>query len=178
MHNNIRLVISFVIACVGCLATALLVLPATAGTNSWTAIGPVAYPFAVDPSSPSTIYSVVNRNTVIDPSPSSPYTIYPVVYGDTVTKTTDGGGHWADLAVLAPDQVNSLVIVCRDGGIRTLGPAPCRDTRRAPAKSNISQQSSDRRPRSCRLSSPSLGVRSPIRSSSRRGLARRSGKCR
>jgi len=25
-------------------------------------------------------------------------------------KTTDGGGHWADLAVLAPDQVNSLVI--------------------------------------------------------------------
>ena len=73
-------------------ASALVVLPAAAGTNSWTAIGPVAYPFAfaVDPSSPSTIYSVVN--------------------GNTVTKTTDGGGHWADLAVLAPDQVNSLVI--------------------------------------------------------------------
>ena len=33
-----------------------------------------------------------------------------MVYGNTVTKTTDGGGHWADLAVLAPDQVNSLVI--------------------------------------------------------------------
>ena len=110
MHSNIRLVISLGIACVGGLATALLGLPATAGTNSWTAIGPVAYPFAVDPSSPSTIYAVVNRNTVIDPSPSSPYTIYPVVYGDTVTKTTDGGSHWADLAVLAPDQVNSLVI--------------------------------------------------------------------
>jgi photosystem II stability/assembly factor-like uncharacterized protein len=103
-------VISLGIACVGCLATALLVLPAAAGTNSWTAIGPVAYPFAVDPSSPSTIYSVVNRNTLIDPSPSSPYTIYPAVNGNTVTKTTDGGGHWADLAVLAPDQVNSLVI--------------------------------------------------------------------
>jgi photosystem II stability/assembly factor-like uncharacterized protein len=110
MHSNIRLVISFAIACVGGLATALLVLPATAGTNSWTAIGPVAYPFAVDPSSPSTIYSVVNRNTVIDPSPSSPFTIYAGVNGNTVTKTTDGGGHWADLAVLAPDQVNSLVI--------------------------------------------------------------------
>jgi photosystem II stability/assembly factor-like uncharacterized protein len=91
-------------------ATALLVLPATAGTNSWTAIGPVAYPFAVDPSSPSTIYAVVNRNTVIDPSPSSPSTIGPVVFGNTVTKTTDGGAHWADLAVLAPDQINSLVI--------------------------------------------------------------------
>ena len=97
MHSNIRLVISFAIACVGCLAAALLALPATAGTNTWTAIGPVAYPFAVDPSSPSTIYSVVNRNTV--------------------TKTTDGGGHWADVAVfvfdfnpLLFDPVNSLVI--------------------------------------------------------------------
>ncbi len=92
MHSNIRLVISFGIACVGCLATALLALPATAGTNSWTAIGPVAYPFAfaVDPTSPSTIYSLVNANTV--------------------TKTTDGGGHWADLAVSPVDQVNSLVI--------------------------------------------------------------------
>jgi len=82
MHSNIRLVISFAIACVGGLATALLVLPATAGTNSWTAIGPVAYPFAVDPSSPSTLYSVVNRNTVIDPSPSSPYTVSPVAKSD------------------------------------------------------------------------------------------------
>ncbi len=94
MHSDIRLVISLGIACVGCLATALFALPAAAGTNSWTAIGPVAYPFAVDPSSPSTIYAVVYRNTA---------------YG-TVTKTTDGGGHWADLAVLAPGQVNSLVI--------------------------------------------------------------------
>ena len=90
MHSNTRLVISFGIACVGCLATALLVLPATAGTNSWTAIGPVAYPFAIDPSSPSTIYSVVN--------------------GNAVTKTTDGGGHWADLAIFAFDSVNCLVI--------------------------------------------------------------------
>jgi photosystem II stability/assembly factor-like uncharacterized protein len=90
MHSNTRLVISFGIACVGYLATALLVLPATAGTNSWTWIGPVAYPFAVDPSSPSTIYSVVN--------------------GNAVTKTTDGGGHWADLAIFAVDSVNCLVI--------------------------------------------------------------------
>jgi photosystem II stability/assembly factor-like uncharacterized protein len=92
MHSGIRLVISFTIACVGWLATALLVSPAAAGTNSWTAIGPVAYPFAVDPSSPSTIYAVVGVNGV-----------------STVIKTTDGGAHWADLAVL-PDQVNSLVI--------------------------------------------------------------------
>lgn len=90
MHSNIRLVISFGIACVGCLAAALLALPAAAGTNSWTAIGPVVGPFAVDPSSPSTIYSME---------------------GCTVTKTTDGGAHWVDLAVLTDDQVvNSLVI--------------------------------------------------------------------
>ena len=81
--------ISFGIACVVCFAAALFAVPAAAGTNSWTAIGPVAYPFAVDPSSPSTIYSVVDG---------------------TVTKTTDGGAHWADLAVLADDPVNSLVI--------------------------------------------------------------------
>jgi hypothetical protein len=37
-----RLVVSFGIACIGCLAAALLALPAIAGTNSWTAIGPVA----------------------------------------------------------------------------------------------------------------------------------------
>src|SRR5712691_3611343 len=90
MHSNIRLVISFAIACIGGLATALLALPATAGTNSWTAIGPVAYPFAVDPSSPSTIYAVLN--------------------GNTVTKTTDGGGQWADLATFELSPVNSLVI--------------------------------------------------------------------
>jgi photosystem II stability/assembly factor-like uncharacterized protein len=90
MHSHIRPVISVGIACLGCLATALLALPAAAGTNSWTAIGPVAYPFAVDPSSPSTIYSVVN--------------------GNTVTKTIDGGGHWTDSAVFALYPVNSLVI--------------------------------------------------------------------
>jgi photosystem II stability/assembly factor-like uncharacterized protein len=90
MHSNIRLVISFAIACVCGLATVLLGLPAAAGTNSWTAIGPVAYPFAVDPSSPSTIYAVVDDHTV--------------------TKTTDGGGHWADVAVFSGDLVNSLVI--------------------------------------------------------------------
>jgi photosystem II stability/assembly factor-like uncharacterized protein len=90
VRSNIRLVISFAIACVGGLATALFVLPATAGTNSWTAIGPVAYPFAVDPSSPSTIYAMVN--------------------GPTVTKTTDGGGHWADLATFEFGPVNALVI--------------------------------------------------------------------
>jgi hypothetical protein len=93
MHRDIRLVSMFAIAWVGCLAAALLALPAAAGANSWTSIGPVAYPFAVDPSSPSTIYAVVYRNTA----------------SGTVTKTTDGGGHWADLAVLAPGQVNSLV---------------------------------------------------------------------
>src|SRR5207244_5421456 len=78
--------------CVGGLATALLALPATAGTNSWTAIGPDSYlaPFAVDPSSPSTIYSVVNDHTI--------------------TKTTDGGDHWTDLATFALDPINSLAI--------------------------------------------------------------------
>jgi photosystem II stability/assembly factor-like uncharacterized protein len=47
------------------------------------------------PPSPSTIYAVVNGNTVTN---------------TTITKTTDGGGHWADLAVFAFDQVNSLAI--------------------------------------------------------------------
>jgi photosystem II stability/assembly factor-like uncharacterized protein len=83
MHSKFRPMISFGIGCVGCLATALLALPAAAGANSWTAIGPngannsYGAPFAVDPSSPSTIYSVVN--------------------GTTIMRTTDGGGHWADL---------------------------------------------------------------------------------
>jgi hypothetical protein len=90
MHRHIQPAISFGIACIGFLATALLVLPAVAGTNSWTAIGPVAYPFAVDPSSPSTIYSLVNRNTVIDPSPSSPSTVYPAVNGNTVYDKAHG----------------------------------------------------------------------------------------
>ena len=84
MHSKIRLVISCAIACVGGLATTLVAVPATAGMNSWTAIGPdgannpIGAPFAVDPSSPSTIYSVVNGGT-------------------TIMKTTDGGGHWAVL---------------------------------------------------------------------------------
>jgi photosystem II stability/assembly factor-like uncharacterized protein len=89
MHSNIRLVISFGIACVGCLTTALLAVPATAGTNSWTEIGQFGYPFAIDPSSPSTIYAA-NVHTVI--------------------KTTDGGATWGYLAVFAVDNVVSLVI--------------------------------------------------------------------
>jgi photosystem II stability/assembly factor-like uncharacterized protein len=96
MPSNVRLVISFGIACACSLAAALLALPATAGTNSWTPIGPdgvhnsFGAPFAVDPLSPSTIYSVVN--------------------GTSIMKTNDGGGHWADLAVFALYPVNSLVI--------------------------------------------------------------------
>ena len=102
MHSNIRFVISFGIACVVCLATALFAVPAAVGTNSWTAIGPpgannfCCAPFAVDPSSPFTIYAVVNGNTVTN---------------TTITKTTDGGGHWADLVMFAyAFPVNSLVI--------------------------------------------------------------------
>ena len=75
--------------CLVCLATALFAVPAAAGTNSWTVIGPVTGPIAVDPSSPSTIYAAVDG---------------------TVLKTTDGGGHWADLAVSVLYPVNSLVI--------------------------------------------------------------------
>ncbi len=128
MHSNIRLVISFGIACVGCLATALLALPAAAGINSWTAIGPdvannsYGAPFAVDPSSPSTIYSVVNGTTIMKTTdrgdnwadlanspahfeflvidPSSPDTIYavggqPNIYGESIYKSIDGGVNWA-----------------------------------------------------------------------------------
>jgi len=100
VHRNIRPVISFGIACVGGLATALLALPAAAGMNSWTAIGPDGtpvigtYPLAVDPSSPLTIYSVVNGT-----------------YGTTIVKTTDGGVNWVELTngpILCP--VDSLVI--------------------------------------------------------------------
>jgi photosystem II stability/assembly factor-like uncharacterized protein len=95
MHGTIRLVISLAMACVGGLANALLALPADAGTNTWTAIGPYGAnntygaPFAVDPSSPSTIYSMVN--------------------GTTIMKTTDGGGHWDALGT-SPANFNSLVI--------------------------------------------------------------------
>jgi photosystem II stability/assembly factor-like uncharacterized protein len=97
MHDNIRLVISFAITCFGGLSTALFALPAGAGPNSWTAIGPDANnpygtPFAVDPSSPSTIYSVVNG-----------------LNSTTIMKTTDGGGHWTALPT-SPASFKSLVI--------------------------------------------------------------------
>jgi photosystem II stability/assembly factor-like uncharacterized protein len=95
MQSNIRLLILFAIACVAGLANALLALPANAGTNTWTAIGPYGAnnpygtPFAVDPSSPSTIYSMLN--------------------GTTIMKTTDGGGHWDALAT-SPANFKSLMI--------------------------------------------------------------------
>ena len=95
MHRNIRLMISLAIACVGGLAIALLALPAAAGANGWTAIGPPdtnnlwGTPFAVDPSSPSTIYAVRN--------------------GTTIMKTSDSGGHW-DTLTAAPAYVKQIVI--------------------------------------------------------------------
>ena len=93
MHSNIRLAILFTIAGVGGLANALLALPATAGTNSWTEIGQFGLPlaFVVDPSSPSTIYGGNGR---------------------IVMKSTDGGGTWANLTSLGVDGewVDSLVI--------------------------------------------------------------------
>jgi len=123
MHNsmagNMRLVISFGAACIGCLATALLALPATADTNGsaatgrWTAIGPLSgntsnfAPFAVDPSSPSTIYSVA---------------------GTSIMKTNDGGGHWAVVAddskqfqFLVVDPVSSTTIYAIGGGPGSFG---------------------------------------------------------
>jgi photosystem II stability/assembly factor-like uncharacterized protein len=77
MRNKLRNIVVAGAACVGCLVTALTV-PAVAGVNRWTAIGPNAAigPVVVDPTSSSTIYAIV---------------------GDGVTKTTDGGAHWADL---------------------------------------------------------------------------------
>jgi photosystem II stability/assembly factor-like uncharacterized protein len=93
MHSNIRLAILFTIAGVGGLANTLFAVPATAGTNSWTEIGQFGLPlaFAVDPSSPSTIYAM---------------------NGKALMKTTDGGGTWAYLATLGVDGewVDSLVI--------------------------------------------------------------------
>ena len=83
------------IACAGGLATALLALPASAGTNGWTAIGPPdtnnvwGAPFAVDPSSPSTIYAVRN--------------------GTTIMKTRDGGGHW-DALTTSPEYFKQILI--------------------------------------------------------------------
>ena len=95
MHSNFRQVILLAIACVGGLAIALLTLPAAAGTNGWTAIGPPdtnnlwGTPFAVDPSSPSTIYAVRN--------------------GTTIMKTSDSGGHW-DALTAGPAYVKQIVI--------------------------------------------------------------------
>jgi len=96
MPSNRRLVISLGIACVGCLATALLALPVSAGINSWTTIGPdgvnesSGIPFVVDPSSPDTIY---------------------LASGATIMKTTDGGRHWVDVASnLGVVPIQSLVI--------------------------------------------------------------------
>jgi len=83
LRSHMRVVISFVIACAGCLAGALFAPPASAGIDGWTAIGPgnVVNPeglrFAVDPAAPDTIY---------------------LASGDALLKTTDGGRHWAAVA--------------------------------------------------------------------------------
>lgn len=78
MRNKLHHIIVAAAACVECLVTAFPTVDAVAGVNGWTAIGPNAAigPVVVDPTSSSTIYAMV---------------------GDGVTKTTDGGAHWADL---------------------------------------------------------------------------------
>lgn len=96
MNGKAGLVISFAVVSAGSLGTMLPALPASAGVNIWTAIGPAGIdtssgiPFAIDPSSPDTIYAVK---------------------GNTVVKTTDGGGHWTDMmSRFAVDPINALVI--------------------------------------------------------------------
>jgi photosystem II stability/assembly factor-like uncharacterized protein len=77
-HSHIRLVISFGIGCIGCLAAALTGLPATAGTNSWTAIGPDGTnvsALAIDPHTPSTAFAGTQ--------------------GSGILKSTDSGANWA-----------------------------------------------------------------------------------
>ena len=150
MHSGIRVVISFCLACVACLAAALVTLPATAGVNTWTAIGPYGVnntygaPFAVAPSSPSTIYSVAGttlvkttdggahdwddlanapaRAQMLVVDPASPDTVYavarpPASYGAYIYKSIDGGMNWAAESIGLPTT-----------GIQSLAIAPSRST--------------------------------------------------
>jgi photosystem II stability/assembly factor-like uncharacterized protein len=77
MPSNVRPVISFGVACVCCLTTALFALPAVAGPNSWTAIGPdgtSVTALAIDPHAPSTAFIGT--------------------LGSGILKSTDGGTTW------------------------------------------------------------------------------------
>jgi photosystem II stability/assembly factor-like uncharacterized protein len=80
MRNNLHHIVWAGAAYLCCLVTAFSSLPAVAGVNRWTAIGPVGNigigPVVVDPTASTTIYGIVD---------------------DGVTKTTDGGAHWVDL---------------------------------------------------------------------------------
>lgn len=95
MFGNVRSITSSLIACAGAVAGVVLATSAFAGTNSWTAIGPQGVhnvygaPFAVDRTSPSTIYAVVD--------------------GTSLMKTVDDGSQWAVVST-APAYFRALVI--------------------------------------------------------------------
>ncbi len=94
MRSNIHRVVSIGSAHVFCLAIALVGLPAVAGVNRWTTIGPEGasvHALAIDPRTPTTAYAGTR--------------------GAGVLKTTDGGASWVVAnSGLAEGNVNSLAI--------------------------------------------------------------------
>ena len=93
MRSNTRQVISFGVACLCCLAAALFVMPATAGQNSWTAIGPdgvTVTALAVDPDTPSTAFAGTS--------------------GAGILKSTDGGTTWTSANLGLPTPISTLAI--------------------------------------------------------------------
>jgi photosystem II stability/assembly factor-like uncharacterized protein len=140
MRKNLRRIISAGAASLCCLLAALPALPAVAGANRWTAIGPDGanvVALAIDPRTPSTAFAGTIGSGVLKSvdggaswatangalptanvqalaiDPSTPSTLFAGT--DTgVFKSTDGGQSWAaangDLAGAPQVSVNSLAI--------------------------------------------------------------------
>src|SRR5512144_3238898 len=92
MRNQLRCVLPATAACLCCLVVALPVLPALAGSNHWTPIGPdgaSVAALAIDPRTPSTAFA----GTV----------------GAGVLKTVDGGASWSTVNEGLPSPAVSAV---------------------------------------------------------------------
>ena len=78
MHSKLRFMMAFGFAIALCLVASLFVMPAVAGINRWTPIGPDGANLVA---------------LVVDPL--SPLTVFAGSWGSGVLKTTDGGASWS-----------------------------------------------------------------------------------
>jgi photosystem II stability/assembly factor-like uncharacterized protein len=94
MRTNLPRIVSVVAGCLGCFIAALSALPAVAGVNRWTAIGPDGanvVALVIDPRTPSTTFAGTR--------------------GSGVLKTVNGGATWASVnGALPTANVSALAI--------------------------------------------------------------------